>query len=220
MTILFKILSVIGIILLILLLLVLWLVLMPRHFWVEYSKRDGLTAQVNIAFWRFTLYPLPEFLQKKDKGKEKQQAKEKISGAEQAKPDPLEDIRFSFELVKQIISSAKGIMKKVFRAVKFRDVSFTVPLHGKDVHSTQKMYGAVTNAFYSLSVFLQKHIQIYFKSPVFVADFAGNYSDAVYFYSKITASPVLLLVAAYYAYTQYTLITNNYKKADVPQKEI
>ncbi len=220
MTILFKILSVIGIILLILLLLVLWLILMPRHFWVEYSKRDGLTAQVNIGLWRFTLYPVPPFLQKKAMEKEKRQAKEKPADAGQEKPNPLDDIRFSFDLVKQIVSSAKGIMKKVFRAIKFRDVSFTVPIHGKDIHTTQKMYGAVTNAFYSLSIFLQKYIQVYFKSPVFVADFAGNYSDAVYFYSKITASPVLLLVAAYYAYTQYTLIINNYKKADAPQKEI
>ena len=218
MTILFKILSVAAIILLILLLLLLWLILVPRHFWVEYSKRDGLIIQMNIAFFRFTLYPLPAFLQKKTGGKK--EPKEKKVQTEE-KPNPLADIQFSFDLVKQVVSSAKGIMQKVFRAIKFRDVSFTVPLHSNDIHTTQKMYGAVTNAFYSLSIFLQKHLQIFFKSPVFVADFAGRYSDAVYFYSKITASPVLLLVAAYYAYTQYNLIINNYTKADnAPQKEI
>ena len=64
MTVLFKILSVIGVAFLILLIIALWLILTPRHFWVEYSKRDGLIAQVNIAFFRFTLYPVPEFLRK------------------------------------------------------------------------------------------------------------------------------------------------------------
>ena len=217
MTILFKILSVIGIILLVLLILLMWLILMPRHFWVEYSKRDGLILQVNIGLYRFTLYPVPAFMRKKaDTAKDKSTGK-----AEEKKKNPLENIQFSFDLIKQVVSSAKGIMKRVFRAIKFRDVSFTGPGHSNDVHAPQKMYGAVTNSFYSLSIFLQKHLQIYFKSPVFVADFAGRYSDAVYFYSKITASPVLLLVAAYYAYTQYTLIINNYTKADnAPQKEI
>ncbi|MBR5521745.1 MAG: hypothetical protein IKU54_07085 [Oscillospiraceae bacterium] len=217
MTILFKILSVIGILLLLLIVLLLWLILVPRHFWVEYSARDGFIAQVNIAWFKFTLYPIPSFLQKKTDGKKEETVrteKEKTTG-------PLNDIQFSMDLVKQVVSSAKGIMRRVFRAIKFRDVSFTVPVNGTDIHSTQKLYGAVTNAFYALSVFLQKHMQIYFKSPVFVADFAGRYSDAIYFYSKITASPVLLLVAVYYAYTQYVLITNNYKKADnAPQKEI
>ena len=227
MTILFKILSVIGIVFLMLLIIALWLILTPRHFWAEYSKRDGLIVQVNIAFFRFTLYPVPEFLRKlfvKKKSDDKRNASEagrsENNGMENGTESPFADIQVSFELVRQTVSSAKGIMRRVFRAIKFRDVSFTVPLHSKDVHTTQKLYATVTNSFYSLSVFLQKHIQIYFKSPVFVADFAGRYSDAVYFYSKITASPVLLLVAAYYAYTQYQMIITNYKKADATQKEI
>jgi LysM repeat protein len=85
------------------------------------------------------------------------------------------------KLVKDVVSSAKGIMRRIFRAIKLRDVSFTLPVHSGDVYKTQQLYGAVTNSFFALSVFLQKHLQITFKSPIFVADFADRYKDSVYF---------------------------------------
>ena len=67
---------------------------------------------------------------------------------------------------------------------------------------------------------LQKHLQITFKSPLFVADFADRYKDSIYFYCQITASPVLLLAAAWFAYGQYNSIMENNKKApDATEKE-
>ncbi|MBQ3008968.1 MAG: hypothetical protein IJD80_05200 [Oscillospiraceae bacterium] len=215
MTVLFKILIVLGWILLALLLLLMWVIFVPRHFWVEYSARDGLIAHMNIAWFRLRLYPLPDFIEKKTDKKEDKPAAEKTQEESKKITD---DLQFSFDLVKQVVSAAKGIMKRVLRAIKFRDVSFTIPVYAGDIHKTQKAYGAATSAFYSLSVFLQKHLQLYYKSPVFIADFANQYSGAIYFYSKITTSPVLLLVAAFYAYRQYTTIMENNKKA-VPATE-
>ncbi len=227
MTVLLKILAVAGWLLLAVLLLLLWIIFVPRHFWLEYSKAEGFTAQVNLAFFRIRVYPVPDFISRLASGKKKQQKEEKQNtgnengGAENKKRNPLADLQFSFGLIKQVVSAAKGIMKRVFGAIKFRDVSFTIPIHTADVLKTQQIYGAVTSAFYSLNTFLQKHLQLYYKSPVFVADFAGRYSEALYFYCKITASPVLLLAAAYFAYTQYTQITENNKKSpDVTEKEI
>ena len=52
-----------------LLLLVLWVILVPRHFWVEYCKTDGLIVQVNLAFFKITLFPLPSFIKKAKKKK-------------------------------------------------------------------------------------------------------------------------------------------------------
>lgn len=216
-----KILSVIDCILLAVLILLVWIAVMPRHFWVEYSKRDGFIAKMNIAIFKVTLYPQPSFLAKKDKKEEeraKRQEEKQNRDKGKEKTNIMENIEPSFDLVKQIVSAAKGVMKRVLKAIKFRDVSFTVPIYSGDIHSTQKTYGAVTSAFYTLNIFLQQNMQIYYKSPVFVADFAGRYKDAVYFYSKITASPALLIAAAYFAYKQYNNIMKNNKKT--AEKEI
>lgn len=219
MTLLIKILSVLGRILLAVFLLVLWIVLVPRHFWVEYSKHDGPTVKMNIGPFKIGLYPLPSAGKKKTEG-QKTDTNKKDPPQEKQKFNPLDDIQLSMQLVKDVVSAAKGIMAKILSSIKFCDVSFTLPIHNNDVYKTQKMYGLVTNSFYSLAVFLQKHMQITFKSPIFVADFAGTYKDSTYFYTQITASPVLLLLAAWYAYTQYNEITTNHKKAsDAAEKE-
>lgn len=219
MTLLIKILSVLGRILLAVFLLVLWIVLVPRHFWVEYCKQDGPTVKMNIGPFKIGLYPLPSAGQKKTE-RQKTDTNKKDPPQEKQKFNPLDDIQLSMQLVKDVVSAAKGIMAKILSSIKFCDVSFTLPIHNNDVYKTQKMYGLVTNSFYSLAVFLQKHMQVTFKSPIFVADFAGTYKDSAYFYTQITASPVLLLLAAWYAYTQYNEITTNHKKAqDAAEKE-
>ena len=69
MTVLIKILSIAGWLLLAAVLLAAWVILMPRHFFVEYSTRDGLIVEMNIAAFRITLYPVPSFLQKFINGK-------------------------------------------------------------------------------------------------------------------------------------------------------
>lgn len=227
MTLILKILSVIGIVLAVLLMLLLWVIVMPRHFWVEYSKPDGPLVKMNIGPFKIGLYPLPGFVQKKlDSKTEKDKAMDKSdrqteTSQQEEKANPLGDIQFSFDFVKQVIAAAKGIMARIFKAIKFRDLSFTVPIHGSDALKTQQTYGIVTNSFYSLSVFLQKHLQITFKSPIIVADFANRYKDSVYFYCQITASPVLLLAAGWFAFNQYNIITQNNKKAEnaTPQGE-
>ncbi len=220
MTLILKILSVLGIILAVLLLILLWVIVMPRHFWVEYSKPDGSMVKMNIGPFKISLFPLPEFVQKKlDSKAESKKTEKKPAGTPETeqtkeKTNPLGDIQFSFDLVKQVVSAAKGIMARIFKAIKFRDLSFTLPIHSNDALKTQQTYGIVTNSFYTLSVFLQKHLQITFKSPIFVADFADRYKDSVYFYCRITASPVLLLAAGWFAFNQYKIITQTNKKAE------
>lgn len=252
MTLMLKILQAVGILLGIILLVVLWVIVMPRHFWVEYSKADGPLVKMNIGPFKLRLFPLPDFIQKKmaekqggaqkdkkEKPQKKGKSREKTvaDGSktqsprqrprkkqpeqpqtqqqqdETEKKNPLADIQFSLDLVKQVVAAAKGIMAKIFKAIKFRDVSFTVPIHSADAMKTQQTYGIVTNSFYTLAVFLQKHLQITFKSPIFVADFADSYKDSIYFYCQITASPVLLLAAGWFAYGQYNQIMENNKKS-------
>ncbi len=218
MTVFIEILKIMGILLGVLLVLLLWLILVPRNIWVEYSKKEELSVKMNIAFLKAKVYPFPKFMNKKEtetkEEKRSQQPKEENTNI-------LKELDFSFDLIKQVISSAKGTVKKIFAALKFRDVSFTLPVYMGDILTTQQAHGMISNSFYALSIFLQSNIDITFKSPIIIADFADSYSDALYFYTKITASPILLLTGGYYAYTQYKLITENYKKtATADKKEI
>ena len=218
MTLMLKILAVLGWVLLAVLLLVVWVIVMPRHFWLEYCKQDSLVVKMNIGPFKLTLVPPPKFLAKKPDGKKEQEtqpAKPETSqqGTQREKTNPFSDLQLSMQLIKDVVNSAKGLMKRIFKAIKFRDVSFTAPVYAGDVHKTQQMYGLVTNSFYTLAAFLQQHLQITFKSPLFVADFANRHSESVYFYTQITASPVLLLSAGWFAYNQYNLIMENNKKA-------
>lgn len=316
MALILKILSVIGWIILAILFLIVWVIVVPRHFYVEYSKQDSLIVKMNIAFFKLRLFPLPKFLggeseeeqeqlettvenptvyeesvqapepknenqsekkfevsssnekvievepeekenkqisnieqkqrlqenldddkekeyksktlqepklkektpkqkhKKEKKPKNKKEPKEKIM-----LPEPFDDVQLTFSLVKQVISAAKGVMKKILRAIKFSDISFTVPIYDEDPMRTQQKYAAVTTGFYTLSIFLQKNMQVYYKSPIFVADFANQHSESTYFYCKISASPILLISAAYFAYKQFKLIIKNNRQAQTaPEK--
>lgn len=194
-----------------LLLLVLWVILVPRHFWVEYCKTDGLIVQVNLAFFKITLFPLPSFMKKGKEEKEPQAKEEKEtlddSGEKdggKAKEPALPE--FSFQLVKDILGAAKGVMKRILKAIKFSHVSFTVPVYGGRPEETQKKYAGITSAFYTFNIFLQQFVQIYYEKPIFVADFANLHSKSLYFYCKISASPILLLSAGLFAFRQYRRI--------------
>ncbi len=220
MTVLTEILAAAGIFLLILLLILLWIIIVPRHIWVEYSKPDGLIVRLKLAFLKVRVYPLPAFIKRKEKNQQDESDKKQNKDKKEKTGNPLSQLELSFSLIGQIIQSAKGFMQRVFKGLKFTDVSFTLPIYGGDVLNTQKLYGVVTNSFYSLSILLQKYMQVYYKSPVFIADFADRYSGAVYFYTKITASPILLLTAAFYGYSQYEQIMENHSKTKQPDNTV
>ena len=193
-----------------LLLLVLWVILVPRHFWVEYCKTDGLIVQVNLAFFKITLFPLPSFIKKEKKKKETQAEKEKEKPADDGKTEKDKKQpqlpQFSFRLARDILSAAKGVMKRVLKAIKFSHVSFTVPVYGGRPEETQKKYAGITSAFYTFNIFLQQIVHVYYEKPIFIADFANLHTNSLYFYCKISASPVMLLAAAVFAFRQYRKI--------------
>lgn len=342
MTIFIKILSFIGYILLFILALILWIILMPRHFYIEYSKKDGPILKVNILFFKFTLYPIPKFIKKilkiededvdvendenneiiqgsfeSNKNSEVSSRKDmqkhillknevysdktsnveikKIANENQSETDNnlkqynVEDNSYKktsdhtntsvventkksasesfkstvekvknakderkktaeesknkikdkydsvielkekiapngnfdefFSIIKEILSTAKGTIKRVIWSIKFRDVSFTLPIYDEDPLALQKKYAAITTAFYSISMFLQKHLQFYYKSPIFVPDYSNQYSESVYFYCKITASPIHLLLAAIYCFKQYRKIKKDYIKTSTEKEK-
>ena len=213
-----KILAVLGKVLLCLLALVLWVVIIPRSFWVEYTARDKVCLWVRLIFFKVKIYPLPKLSSFKEKEK-KPSREPKSEKNQRKKPKVSDDLQLSFDLVKQTVSAFKGLMKRVLKAIKFKDISFTLPIQKEDTFETRQAYGKATTAFYTLSSFLQMYVNISFKSPIFVADFADKYGQSVYFYGQITASPVLLLAAALYGFKRYKTILENNKKADIAKEK-
>ena len=229
MTIMLKILAVLGYILLAIILLLVWVIIVPRHFWLEYDKKDGFTAKMNIGFFKLKLYPLPNFIAKKlEKAGEKaedvveegaKEDEEAIEEKTKKKPGPFDNIEFSFDLVKDILATAKGVVKIFLKGIYFRDVSFTLPLYDEDAYRTQQLYANTTTAFYTLNIFLQQYLQIYYKSPIFVADFANQHENSLYFYCKITSSPSIIISVAIFAFKQYRKILKKNKAAAAAAQE-
>ena len=219
----FKLLAVIGWILLGLLILLLWVIIVPRSVFVEYTNADSIVVKVRIFLFKIKVYPLPKFLtgrNKKEKAgkKKKADAQKKTSGDTEKKEKPsafkkfMADMPKGFELVKEVLSTVKGVMAILLKGILIKDVSFTVPINAKDAHETQKQYGIVTGAFYSLNIFLQKYVKIFYKNPVFVADFANLYKDSTYFYCKIQASPSIILMVGWYLFRTYRRLIKNNKE--------
>ena len=215
-----KILAVIGWILLALLILILWILIVPRSVYVEYSKVHDLTVKVRVFLFKIKVYPfsLP-FKKKTDKAEKKKKPKKaKKSQQEQEQQGQkkksqlaqlTENLPKGMELVKEVLSTVKGVMAILLRGLYIKDVSFTLPVKGKDAYDTQKQYGIITNTFYSFNIFLQKYVKIFYKKPVFVADFANLYDDSIYFYCKIQASPSIILMIGWYLFRTYRRLTKN-----------
>lgn len=207
--------KIIGYLLLAVLLLLAWIILVPRNFRVEYCKQDGLSVKMYIGFFKVNIVPLPCFLQKDsdvknthtDESNNAQQEKKQNSAS-----NLIKNIEFSSDVIKQILYAANGTVKRILKSLKFRDVSFTLPICGDDAYQIQQAYGKITAIFYTLNTVLQQFLQITYKSPVFVADFSGKHKDSTYFYCKITAVPVLLLAAGIYAFKNFRIILNSSKR--------
>ncbi|MEG0090832.1 MAG: hypothetical protein RSA20_03350, partial [Oscillospiraceae bacterium] len=128
------------------------------------------------------------------------------SKQEKSDKDYFANLPQGFELVKEGLQAAKGVFRILLRWIKIKDVSFTLPLQADDAYETQQLYGAVSSSFYAFNTFVQRYVKIYYKNPMFVADFANLYSDSTYFYCKIQASPSIMLMIGWYLFKTYRKI--------------
>ena len=214
-----KILAVLGWILLGIVALLLWVIIVPRTVFMEYSARDSLAVKVRVFLFKIKVYPLNLPFRKKEKKKEKPKARKKkgkkSTGKKTAKKqqpaatkdkkgfDIMEKLPKGMELVKTVLSAVKGVFRILLKGIAIKDVSFNLPVTGGDAYAVQQKYGKITSAFYTFSIFLQKYVKITYKSPVFIADFANLYGQSTYFYCKIQASPGIILAVGWHLFKIY-----------------
>lgn len=211
-----KVLAVIGWVLLAVLILLLWVIIVPRSVYVQYTNAGGAVVKVRVLFFKIKVYPLhfgKKQKNKPEKKKSKTPKKEKTEDADGGKKPSaaqrfMQDMPNGMQLVKEVLSTVRGVMKILLNGISIKDVSFTLPISAENAHETQKKYALVTNSFYTFSIFLQKYVKIFYKNPVFVADFANLYGDSTYFYCKIQASPSIILAVAFYLFKTYRRITD------------
>jgi hypothetical protein len=179
---------------------------------------------VRLFVFKIKVYPFNLPFAKKDKPQK--QKTEKAPQNTDSKPqktkksfDIKEKLPQGMELVKTVLSAVKGVGRILLRGIAIKDVSFTLPVAGKNAHDTQNSYAKITTAFYAFSVFLQKYVRFNCKSPIFIADFANLYKDSTYFYCKIQASPSIILLVGWYLFKTYRRLTKN-KPEIKPDKEI
>lgn len=215
-----KILAVIGWILLALLVLIVWVILVPRSIFVEYTQAAGPVIKVKVFLFKIQVYPfnLPFGKKHKDKPKKAETQKEKPAGDKQTEKtkkgfDIADRLPKGMELAKTVLSAVKGVGRILLKGISIKDVSFTVPVTGKDAYDVQKKYGNITSLFYTFSIFMQKYVKLYYKKPIFVADFANLYTNSTYFYCKIQASPCIILSAGWY-------LLGIYRKLDKQNKTL
>ncbi len=220
-----KILAVLGWIFLILIALVLWVVIIPRSFFVQYTEKNGLEVKVRIFAFKIKIYPIPSVFKKSEKTKSSPKTKQAAETKKEKAKQPsalksfMEDMPSGLELVKEVLAAVKGVAAILLKGIYIKDVSFTVPIYSIDAYETQKQYGIITNSFYTFNIFLQKYVNIFYKKPVFIADFANLYSESTYFYCKVQASPIIILSAGWFLVKTYLRITKN-KKDNKFDKEI
>ncbi len=200
----------VGLIILAILLLVLLILIIPRSIWVEYDKVDGPTIKVRILFFKLRVFPWGNG--KKDESEEKNEdrkaQKKKPSSSGHAMPDEhkeekksfTDDIRFSFDLIGRVLETVSEGMRRVLRGIKLRNVTFTLPVSGKDSRSVRKMHGIVSSAFYNLNTVISQIFDIEYGSPKIIADFTGAYSDSIYFFCRIVATPIKILMGGAYLF--------------------
>lgn len=236
-----KILAVTGWILLALLVLLLWVLIVPRSIYVEYSKKYDLIVKVRVFLFKIKVYPfkLPfakelteqQKIAKKEakkarkakKAEKKKQSDQKPTTEQQKKKgfDIAGNLPKGMELVKTVLSAVKGVFRILLKGIRIKDVSFNMPVSGKDAYDVQQKYGKITSAFYSFNVFLQKYVKVFYKCPKFIADFNNLYGESLYFYCKIQASPSIIIAVGWHLLKIYLELTKKNKKdtTDKTKKE-
>lgn len=185
-------LAVIGWILLALLLVLVLALVLPVFLHVTYEK-EQLTIKMNVLFFSFVLYPAKE-KQKPEKVKTTQQL------AEEEKPKKKKKLPYLYleDIVALVVTAGKS-MHKIFRALRITKIGIVLPVHGDDPAKTAIQYGQMHAYLGGAIATLQNFLTLQFQKVQVIADFEKEFSQNTYFYCKIGATPIILLIVAIYA---------------------
>lgn len=195
-------LAVVGWSLLAVFLLLLVLLLFPVSVPIE-LQQDQVVIKLKVLFLTFQLYPKREKQEAKTPGKESGQpaaeSKQHTDEKEQAQATSEKKSRLDLSQLAQLVSTACWLMRIVFRLIQIRDIRIVYPVQREDAAQTAIQYGRINAYLGSTLGVLQNFLNMHFKQVDILPDFNGNCKYQRYFYCKLQAIPLIMIVAALYA---------------------
>ncbi|MEG2930359.1 MAG: DUF2953 domain-containing protein [Ruthenibacterium sp.] len=152
-----------------------------------------ITVKLRVLFFTFTLLPIKE---KPVTPQEQPPQPEPVPQAEKPKKKA-ESI--TLETVLGIVSTAGAAMRIVLRGLWFTGIRIVWPVQGDTPADTAVAYGKTQAYFGGVVAALRNFLNLRFKKVDIIADFNEEYTDRTYFYCKIGATPVIMVVVGIYA---------------------
>ncbi|MDD3429981.1 MAG: DUF2953 domain-containing protein [Oscillospiraceae bacterium] len=207
MAVLFIVLKWLGIILLCLLAVLILLLIFPVWVHVEYNCGKFM-VKLQVLFLRFKLYPAKSKTVKqleKDAEKEAKKAAKKAEadaekGQEPATPKPKRKI--TPDVILDIVETAGWAMKKLFKALKIRNIIFIMPVHGEDAADTAEKYGKMNAYMGGTVAALQNFLNMKFTGLKLIPDFTDEFKDKSYISCKVGILPIVIIAVCIYGFIQ------------------
>lgn len=179
-----------------LLALVALLLVVPLVAAVEY-REGAVTVRVQIlGVLRIRVYPL-------------RPKKEKPAGTPQPAPPPAQQpaepkhkFHLTLEKLQSILSAAGAFMRRVFAALRIRQIILIVPVHRDDAAQTAIACGQTQAWLGGGIAALRNFLDMRVTQIRVLPDFTGEIKAGTYFSCKIGASPIIIIIAALYALIQ------------------
>lgn len=174
-----------------LLVLVLIVLLIPVRVTVE-VRYDTLKVKLKVLFIGIPLYP-----RNKKEEEEKTKTEKTVSESDGAQPPKR---RRTLPQIADLVSTIGWAMRLILRLVHVRDIRLIWPVHCEDAAETALAYGQTQAYFGGALAAFQNVVNLRVKQWDVIPDFAGEYKYRRYFYCKITATPLIMIIAAVYAF--------------------
>lgn len=217
-----QILAAVGWILLALLLVMILAVALPAKVLVDW-RGGKWTLKARVLFLTFRLYPrhrrkraeeahstpagAPEGTAEKPAAESPQPGTAETAadgGKKTGETQTRRKRRIPWNKIAHSIRTAGGFVRRVLRFVHVDDIELCLPVHEEDAAQTAIQYGRIQASLGALIAALRNVVRLDFKKVNIFADFDGVCEKQTAFSCKIGAPPVIIAIAAIWAYLRLT----------------
>ena len=162
--------------------LLLLLLVIPVTVFIRYEN-GVFSVQLRLLFLKFKVLP--------KKNEEQPDDKEKGSGKQKKKKAG----KLQLDFIREILPGEKSFIGRVMRHIRIKNVTLFLVINGKDAAEVGTKTGWTWMAIGALRPLLENLFRISWKSIDVLPDFLDRRRGASYFDCKVTALPVILLIA-------------------------
>lgn len=124
-------------------------------------------------------------------------AKQKDKKPKKAKQKAF-SLHFDFDEILAMIPAASAAMRMIMRGIRIKRIKVFLPVCADDPAATAIRYGRVQAYLGGALGVLRNAMHLQVQKLQIVADFNNEFADKTYFYCKIEASPIIMVIAVVY----------------------